>query len=91
MPDGLNDDHRRILFNVMLRQDRFGRESSTMLMSKLREQIDDTYGPLFDSGLLTYERFGTGKNALASLIVTPQGLRYCIEHYDELERLCRAQ
>ena len=82
----LADEQKKILFQIKKRQDEHGRESSTMLMSAFKEQID-TYAPLLDSGLLTYERFGSGKDAMASLIVQPEGLAYCIKHHEELEQL----
>ena len=83
----LNDEQKRVLFKVLLRQNELGRDSSMLLMSALKERRGDLYDPLFESGFLTYEMFGTGKNAIASLIVTPRGLRYCIDRYDELALL----
>ena len=82
----LTSEQKKKLFEIMKRQDERGRESTTMVMGEFKAALD-LYGPLLDSGLLTYERFGAGDEALVSLIIQPDGLKYCQKNYNELSAL----
>ena len=74
-----------ILYNITLRQEELGRESTNMLLSKVKDS--PVYQPMIDREYLTYEVFnyGTdGSHAIVSLYVTLKGLRYCILFGDEI-------
>ena len=76
-----------ILYNIALRQDELGREPTNVLWSKIEN--DPIYQELFDRELLTYQLYdygGAGVPAVASLIVTLKGMRYCIMYGDEISK-----
>ena len=79
----LTDEQELILYNITLKQDELGRQSTNMLLSKVKD--DPIYQPMIDRELLTYEVFNHGgDHAIASLYVTLKGVRYCIMHKDEI-------
>lgn len=79
----LRPEQEDILYSISLKQDELGRESSNMLLSKVKE--GDLYPEMIERGYLTYEIFNHGgKHEIASLYVTLKGLRYCIVFADEI-------
>ena len=79
----LTDEQELILYNITLKQDELGRQSTNMLLSKVKD--DPIYQPMIDRELLTYEVFNHGsKHEIACLYVTLKGMRYCIMFSDEL-------
>lgn len=81
----LTPDQELILYNIALKQDELGRESTNMLLEKVLE--DENLKPLIDRELLTYEVFNHGsKHEIASLYVTLKGIRYSIMFSDETSR-----
>lgn len=79
----LTQEQEDILYNITLKQDELGRQSTNVLLSKIEGN------PLFESMVerkyLTYEVFNHGsKHEIASLYVTLKGLRYCVLFSDEL-------
>lgn len=81
----LNEDQENILYNISLKQDELGRQSTNLLLSKVVDS--PIYQPMLDREFLTYEVFNHGgKNPIACLYVTLKGLRYCIMFSDELSR-----
>ena len=79
----LTEEQEDILYNITLKQDKLGRQSTNILLETV---IDSpVYQPMIDSDYLTYEVFNHGtKHEIASLYVTLKGIRYCIIHADEL-------
>lgn len=81
----LNPQQEDILYNISLKQDELGRESTNLLLEKVKDS--PIYQPMIDRELLTYEVFNHGsKHEIASLYVTLKGLRYCIMFADELSQ-----
>lgn len=81
----LTEEQENILYNISLKQDELGRQSTNMLLDKVKGS--PIYQPMIDRELLTYEVFNYGsKHEIASLYVTLKGLRYCIIFADELSR-----
>ena len=81
----LTQEQEDILYNITLRQDELGREPTNMLLEKLEN--NPVYQPMIDREYLTYEVFnygGEGSHAVASLMVTLKGTRYCIMFGDEI-------
>lgn len=79
----LTAEQEDILYNISLKQDELGRESTNILLEKVVGS--PVYQPMIDREYLTYEVFNHGtKHEIASLYVTLKGLRYCIMHADEL-------
>lgn len=79
----LTPEQEDILYNISLKQDELGRESTNLLLEKV--QGSPVYQPMVDREYLTYEVFNHGsKHEIASLYVTLKGLRYCIMYADEL-------
>ncbi len=79
----LTEAQENILYNICLKQDELGRQSTNMLLSKI--EGTELYQPMIDREYLTYEVFNhSGKNPIACLYVTLKGLRYCILFADEL-------
>jgi hypothetical protein len=82
----ISDEQEVLLYNIALRQDELGREPTNLLLSKIEN--NPLYQELFDRELLTYQVYNYGGNgvpAVASLIVTLKGMRYCIMYGDEIE------
>lgn len=80
----LTEEQEQILYNITLRQDELGRQPTNVLLSKVEEE---PYATLIERELLTYQLYnygGAGAPEVASLIVTLKGMRYCIDHSDEL-------
>ncbi len=79
----LTEEQELILYNISLKQDELGRESTNMLLERI---IDDpVYQPMIDREYLTYEVFNYGgEHKIASLYVTLKGLRYSIMFADEI-------
>lgn len=77
-PEGEN-----ILYNISLKQDELGRESTNLLLDKV---VNSTlYQEMIDRKYLTYDVFNHGsKHEIACLYVTLKGLRYCVMFSDEL-------
>ena len=81
----LSEEQEQILYNISLRQDELGRQPSHILVSKL--EGNDTYQEMFDREYLTYDVYDHGGDdapAVANLIVTLKGMRYCIIFGDEI-------
>lgn len=79
----LTDEQESILYNISLKQEELGRQSTNIFLDKVLGS--DVYQPLIDREMLTYEVFNHGtKHEVASLYVTLKGLRYCIMFADEL-------
>lgn len=77
-----------ILYRLAILQDEQGRQSSMKLKSELEN--DEFYAELLEREYLTYEQYGEGPDAIASLIVTLKGERYLYEHLDEIHKLDRS-
>ena len=81
----LTDEQELILYNIALKQDELGRQSTNMLLEKVVD--DPVLQPLIDREYLTYEVFNHGtKHEIASLYVTLKGIRYSIMFADETSR-----
>lgn len=79
----LTEEQEDILYNITLKQDELGRQSTNMLLEKVVDS--PIYQPMIDREYLTYEVFNHGtKHEIASLYVTLKGTRYCIMFADEL-------
>lgn len=85
MAERLTEKQEIILYRLALLQDEQGRQSSMVRLSELEN--DKGYKELVDLEYLTYEQFGEGKAAIANLIVTLPGMRYCYDHLDEMAAL----
>ena len=79
----LTEEQENILYNICLKQEELGRQSTNLLLEKV---IDSpVYQPMIDREMLTYEVFNHGtKHEIASLYATLKGVRYCIMFSDEL-------
>lgn len=81
----LTPEQEDILYNITLKQDELGRQSTNMLLEKIVDS--PIYQPMIDREYLTYDVFNHGtKHEVACLYVTLKGVRYCIMHADELSR-----
>lgn len=79
----LTEEQENILYNICLKQEELGRESTNMLLEKVVDS--PIYQPMIDREYLTYEVFNHGtKHEIACLYVTLKGTRYCILFADEL-------
>lgn len=79
----LSEEQENILYNISLKQDELGRQSTNLLLSEI--EGSPLYGPMIEREMLTYEVFNHGsKHEIASLYVTLKGMRYCIMFSDEL-------
>lgn len=79
----LTEEQENILYNICLKQDELGRESTNMLLSKLKG--NPMYQDMLDRKYLTYDVFNHGgKHEIACLYVTLKGMRYCILFAEEL-------
>lgn len=79
----LTEEQENILYNITLKQDEWGRQSTNLLLSQV--EGSDVYQPMLDREYLTYEVFNHGSgHEIASLYVTLKGIRYCILFKDEL-------
>lgn len=79
----LTQEQEDILYNISLKQDELGRESTNLLMEKVKGS--PIYEPMIEREYLTYDVFNHGgKHEIACLYVTLKGLRYCIMFADEL-------
>lgn len=79
----LTEEQENILYNISLKQDELGRQSTNVLLSTIQDS--PLYGPMIEREMLTYEVFNHGsKHEIASLYVTLKGMRYCIMFSDEL-------
>lgn len=79
----LTAEQEGILYNISLKQDELGRESTNLLLNKVKES--PVYTSLIEREYLTYEVFNQGSaREVACLYVTLKGLRYCIMFADEL-------
>ena len=81
----LTEEQENILYNIALKQDELGRQTTNLLLEKV---IDSPiYQPMLDREYITYELFNHGtKHEIASIYVTLKGIRYCIMFADELSR-----
>ena len=84
----LTEKQRVILYRLAARQDEQGRETAHLRLSEL--EASELYKDLIDLEYLTFSQFGEDDKAIAQLIVTMKGERYCHEHLDELSALSRA-
>ena len=81
----LTEEQENILYNITLKQDELGRESTNLLLEKVKD--DPVYQPMIDREYLTYDVFNHGsKHEIACLYVTLKGMRYCIMFADEISR-----
>ncbi len=79
----LTPEQEDILYNISLKQDELGRESTNLLLSRLEE--NPLYESMIEREYLTYDVFNHGgKHEIACLYVTLKGLRYCMMFADEL-------
>lgn len=79
----LAPEQEDILYNISLKQDELGRESTNLLLEKV--EGNPVYKPMIDREYLTYDVFNHGgKHEIACLYVTLKGLRYCIMFSEEL-------
>lgn len=78
----LTEEQELALYNLALKQDELGRQSTNMLLSKVLE--DPLLKPMIDRELITYEVFNQGSgHEIACLYVTLKGIRYSIMFADE--------
>ena len=85
MSDRLSEQQDIILYRLSILQDEQGRQSSMKLKSEIMG--DPFYTELIDREFLTFEQYGEGPDAIASLIVTLKGQRYLYDHIDEIHKL----
>lgn len=79
----LTPEQEDILYNISLKQDELGRESTNLLLSRL--EGNPLYESMIEREYLTYDVFNHGgKHEIACLYVTLKGLRYCVMFSDEL-------
>lgn len=79
----LSPEQEEIMYNICLKQDELGRESTNMLLEKV--QGSPIYQPMLDREYMTYDIFNHGgKHEIACLYVTLKGMRYCIMFADEI-------
>ncbi len=79
----LTEEQELILYNISLKQDELGRESTNMLLERVKD--DPVYQPMIDREYLTYEVFNYGgEHEIVSLYVTLKGMRYSIMFADEI-------
>ncbi|MEF9876928.1 MAG: hypothetical protein RSB04_11160 [Gordonibacter sp.] len=79
----LTPEQEDILYNISLKQDEWGRQSTNLLLNKVKG--NPIYEPMFEREFLTYQVFNHGgKHEIACLYVTLKGLRYCVMFADEL-------
>lgn len=79
----LTEEQENILYNICLKQEELGRESTNLLLDQVVGS--PVYQPMIDREYLTYEVFNHGtKHEIACLYVTLKGMRYCIIYKDEL-------
>lgn len=81
----LTEKQEIILYRIALLQDEQGRQTSMMLKNKLLES--DVYKPLLDEQLLVCKEEGSGAAAIANLMVSDKGMRYCYENLNRLNKL----
>lgn len=82
----LTAQQEQVLYNIALRQEELGRQPTNILLSQV--QNSDVYQPLIDREYLTVDVYDHGANpdhAVANLIVTLKGTRYCVMYADEIE------
>lgn len=84
----LTNEHKIVLYRIAIRQDEQGRQPTYLKAAQL--EANDLYQDLLESQYLTYEQFGEGEKAIASLMVTLKGLRYCTDNIDEISALDRS-
>ncbi len=78
----LTEEQELALYNLALKQDELGRQSTNMLLEKVLG--DPLLQPMIDRELLTYEVFNQGSgHEIACLYVTLKGIRYSIMFSDE--------
>ena len=87
MPDRLSEKQEIILYRLSILQDEQGRQSSMKLKSEIMS--DPFYTELLDLEYLTFEQYGEGPDAIASLIVTLKGQRYLYNDLDRISKLDR--
>ena len=81
----LTPEQEDILYNITLKQDEHGRQSTNVLLEKIVDS--PIYQPMIDREYLTYQVFNHGgAHEIACLYVTLKGLRYCVIFADELSR-----
>ena len=85
MSDRLSEQQDIILYRLSILQDEQGRQSSMKLKSDIMS--DPLYTEMIDLEYLTFEQYGEGPDAIASLIVTLKGQRYLYDHIDEIHKL----
>ncbi len=81
----LTEEQENILYNLTLKQEELGRQSTNLLLDKVLGS--EVFQPMIDREMLTYEVFNHGsKHEVACLYVTLKGMRYCIMFSDELSK-----
>ncbi len=84
----LTDEQEIILYRMAIRQDEQGRQSNLMLETKLQES--PVFRELLDEQYVVYRiEGGSGKTAIARLIVSDKGMRYCYENLNRMSTLDR--
>jgi hypothetical protein len=80
----LTDDHKKLLYRIAIRQDEQGRQPTYMQMAKLESH--SVLQDLIELKLVSYDLMGQGEKAIASLMVTLPGLRYCTDNINEVSK-----
>ena len=81
----ISDWHKTLLYRIALRQDEQGRQSSLIRLRELEKHA--VFQDLLDLEFLTYQLIGEGDKAIARMIVTLKGERYCRDNIEELSKL----
>ncbi len=81
----LSEKQELILYRLAIRQDEQSRETAHVRMVEL--ETSELYQELLESEYLTFSKFGEGDKAIAQLIVTLKGERYCCDNLDKLTQL----
>ncbi len=81
----LTEEQELILYNLALKQDELGRETTNMLLEKVVGS--PIYQPMLDREFITYEVFNYGgEHEIACWYVTLKGVRYSFMFGDEISR-----
>jgi hypothetical protein len=83
----LTEQQEIILYRIAIRQDEQGRQPSFVRKSVL--EASEMYRDLLELEYLIYLEAGEGEDAIASLIVSDKGMRYCYHNLDRMSRLDR--
>jgi hypothetical protein len=84
----LSDEHKIMLYRILIRQDEQGRQPTYLPMKKFEDS--QIYQDLIHLDLLAYEVMGKQDKAVVSLMVTLKGSRYCADNLGEFSALEKA-